>query len=1631
MFKKANVRLMAVAVMVVLIGTGSAWAEENLVVNGGFETGDLTGWDLTVTNSGILSFQIPRVDDFSDYSSGDIQVGNYSFGVNIDTEDPSHDLQFTQVTFNIGQTTDLTDHAVSLAQGSATFIWSFNYADYGTGVAPVFKLMGAPTLSGVLEPAGTILGDYGSNQLASFSGRESDGIGSAQTGNVAFSAETLLKAGTLFVRSELVIDKTGPDISGVTQRLIWHMDQYSAELVAPAVTIAQWYKSYLTGVGDFTDAQYVPVDPGLITTVTGSHHWYQPALQQDISTPAGSQSQGYSFAFTQDRNQGVQSFARMQVTDPGLLGMQWVGEKSIGGIRIAHNDHRNSFEGCTFANHYPRKWDIEVLKTQAELGGVAPDLNINTHWKVVRRVQALIRDDVPSQLVPTTAVFNGARSKITTFIFPAPVLTEGVRITYILNCDKFERDTHTAGVPGFASFNAITGCETTDGSDFSSSTGIYASMFQALESVGRNSLPIDNIADRELTTGVAPCGGAGGAVYAAVDLGRPFDIDTNFRVFELISKTLTQAPWPTTTLFSADDVADPNLVTWAGSSSFARWIRFTTQAEIEFEKEVSSTTGGSSTDSKSPYQIDDLPQAVLEQARIYPNIQTSSIFLHGSNHFWKPLEDTLTDGRITTFINYSDYPVVCFDLNRDYVLRSSSVSTQQRRDLQTTDVILSPGDAAYWNASPDSSFTYSNKSFLSTSAPEGVEYGAWGSTIPSTPVRWVAVRGTSSLLRFAASGPKTYNFETQGGVLYGVNFAPNSPQVFTENSNWFSTVRAGLVDVSTFDATQGNPFSVLEDSDYGASHNSSSPAIIGDPFFVWDGKFDEISFDDFWGVYQKDSVTDLIIPGSDFPHHVWRVFRDPYRGRVITKELRAITIMGYSQDFYPTDFQIQSLNNSTDDPTLDTSWTTITQSTFTGVDTFNQGFGFTFIWVTAIETSGIRLYITDSVFPDESVLNQPDPDVGQANQFGIGRGPQTRLVSVQLFEEEVSAAVIQGVIDVNHAWGATASSLTFVPNHEPSFMLDNDNRTFFQSTGFEDTLTVTLAEPKTIDRFEWIMDEQYAKQVGRGLRTNAPATFTLTANPDSVTETVLTETDFEGLTFSGTLNPPITADTFTLDVTAVQGQSEDASSIVIHEFRLLEVVTQDTPLVTMTDVFATHPTSTNLRSTKITYAEDSVAAAAVVLNGIDSNNDAIFSERDFFVFWMWVNDISLLDTNFGTIRLGNSLEVSYTWSIKNLQLNSGWNEIKLQFKSAADRSEIPFQPGASYDLNTGESEVDFITPDITIVSAVDGNYTRNLIQAPGIRYFELEFRGVGSSQALELYLDDMRFIRNRFDDVCKFTPSLYLNNSETFTIYLEGLDISIGTVEFWMQPDWDPTGRIDQFRNVLPSIFKIMRPDGKFLTFFLRPGAGFVAIINDLKRLYQFQSSFSRFTFTKYETFHVALVWDVNGRIGPARSTLQILINGEVIYASNRTWDGVREGGASVMFGGEIGQAVASSPQNETATTFTAVPTQPQTNTSSSWALLENIKIYNYAKLEFGDINQRDLSRSQLLKPSDMIQISLDNATFHSSGADTLPLVIRGVENNEVATVYIRSNVPRDITGNENRDASLLVRWKTPLVNCD
>ena len=132
-----------------------------------------------------------------------------------------------------------------------------------------------------------------------------------------------------------------------------------------------------------------------------------------------------------------------------------------------------------------------------------------------------------------------------------------------------------------------------------------------------------------------------------------------------------------------------------------------------------------------------------------------------------------------------------------------------------------------------------------------------------------------------------------------------------------------------------------------------------------------------------------------------------------------------------------------------------------------------------------------------------------------------------------------------------------------------------------------------------------------------------------------------------------------------------------------------------------------------------------------------------------------------------------------------------------------------------------------------------------------------------------------------------------------------------------------------------------------------------------------------------------------------------------------------------MGQKFAAPPLNDTALTFTPVPSLPSKNTASAWALLENLKMYNYAKTDFSDRFDADLSRTQLLNPSELIEISLDNVTFHAAGSDDLPLVVDDVANGESVTAYVRTVLPRNLTGQESRDASLLVRWKTPLRTCD
>jgi len=1297
---------------------------------------------------------------------------------------------------------------------------------------------------------------------------------------------------------------------------------------------------------------------------------------------------------------------------------------------------------------------VEILRTKAELG-VDPDLNNPDHFRTESSEwRSLDPRPAPTTLNGSASSSDAPWSTVSTFLLEdGPVSTQGLKIMFTRNCDRYERE--YAIYNNSSQFSALTGCppdNVLSGAtfDFVSVRGIGVSFFVPLEASDNSDLPIDNVREFQVPQGVSGAGSANtGTIYAAVDLGRHFNIDLSPELFELIATTPTQSQWNLgSVLFSSEDTDDPNLVTWVGSSSNAKWIRFSDLGTSSFED---ATLFQNDDGLLAGLAVDEIPQATINQARIFPDIRTTLFATEGYNSEWVDLGTTLSDNKTTTFISGSDFPIIAFDLGKEYILANDTDVVRKRHDTvgPNPDTSIGSIDEQYWNGDDEANWTYSSNPSSHTSRPETVEFRTFGAGVPDFPVRWAAVKIAEPLLGVeGGSPPKRYNFETPGLVLFYVTFKPRNPEVFTENAQWFSNKKAVLKDLSTFVSTLGNPIIYTDGTDYGSAAgvtgNSSSTTAnnIGDPYLAFDGQFNEfdLDFTSDWGVSLRDIITGENDSANAFPHSIWRVFRNPQTEVFETKAVKAVFIRGGNEDFYPTTFRLQSLDEDSSgnpqDPNLNSSWTTIDFASFTNIDTFQEGFGFTHIFPVAIETKGIRIRISNSVFVDDSQVTSTDPDSGinKFTQAAIS-GPLTRVSEIIIYEEVSSESAIIGTIEINHMLSATVTSLTSTPDHDPAKLKDGDLGTYWQSTGFTDTLTITLPRERPITRLEWQLDENLQDQSAQ-VSTNGPYNFSLRGIVDSIDTELVVGSGIEGTFFSQVLEGgPITAKDFTLEITEPQARHEEANSIIINELRLIEVEERTSPLTVVESSQERRPGGTNGLTTKVIYAADTDAIAKITADGWDGDNDAVFSERDFFSIWVNINDVSLLDTSFGNFKLGNDSETFYRWDFKNLNLTSGWQQLRLQFSEADDKSAIPFKSGFQYNNFTGESNVDFITADVTVTSSVDGNFSRRVVQSPGIKFFEIEFRGTRGSNDLAIILDDFRFIRNRFDDTCKFAPSLYLNNSEAFTIFLEGLDLATGTVEFWFQPDWDTSGLIQKDTAVLPSLFKIMRPDGKFLSLFYRSNQGFIPMIFDGEQLLQFITDVGEYPFDKFETFHIALVWDAARRVrGPdgENASIVLYINGESVFGSDITWDAVREPGATVMMGGEVGQKLAATPDNAVSQVFTPVVTQPAKNTSSTWGLIENLKMYNYPKSTFEDIESPELERTQLVTPAEMIEISVSGTgPFVGVGSSQLPLSVLNVAAGESVTVYIRTIIPRDLTGDELRDASLLVRWRAPLRDCN
>ena len=414
------------------------------------------------------------------------------------------------------------------------------------------------------------------------------------------------------------------------------------------------------------------------------------------------------------------------------------------------------------------------------------------------------------------------------------------------------------------------------------------------------------------------------------------------------------------------------------------------------------------------------------------------------------------------------------------------------------------------------------------------------------------------------------------------------------------------------------------------------------------------------------------------------------------------------------------------------------------------------------------------------------------------------------------------------------------------------------------------------------------------------------------------------------------------------------------------------------------------RSIKIEYPASSGIEDIYFYEGDDFGIDEVVSWRDGFSFWWYIDDIDNFDIDYGYFKFGgydftnDANKVEYRWNYSTLSgsLSSGWNDLFLRFKNAD--SIVYTEPIERQDK------------DVRIPSTVT------------LKTIGYTFRGKGST--LTMYWNGFGVVRNIFQDFSVFDNGLYLTENDFLTCPLNELDLSRGTIEFNLRTDYDyrSKGLFNEF--LLRSLFHITNTTNDVFGALFSESGLQVYYGNVDGKMYYF--GISDISYIDIDSmFNIAFVFSNTGEhIDSDGSTIRVYVDNTLIAKTTETWDISDNKYFKFIFGGK---ALLSLKEES----FTA-------ETHSVDGIVGNLKVYNYCKTDFSDVQNTDaVDVVELKKPSELIEISKDNLTFYKVGSENLPLSFDLVAPGTVIPVYVRPIIPGNLTGAERRTASIVAEW--------
>lgn len=419
---------------------------------------------------------------------------------------------------------------------------------------------------------------------------------------------------------------------------------------------------------------------------------------------------------------------------------------------------------------------------------------------------------------------------------------------------------------------------------------------------------------------------------------------------------------------------------------------------------------------------------------------------------------------------------------------------------------------------------------------------------------------------------------------------------------------------------------------------------------------------------------------------------------------------------------------------------------------------------------------------------------------------------------------------------------------------------------------------------------------------------------------------------------------------------------------------------------ATYTRPGSERSVQIAYHGGPTTSGIDEISFVEGTNFGIddrWSEMDYLSFYLHVPDSTKL-ADYGEVRFGNLEETRYhIWDISTTVsgFSNGWNQVQLKFREADSKIN-----------NSGD--------DTYSTSYLALNNYEDL----ELKSFSLKLRGKGDPFIIRL--DDLRIERNTFHDTVKFDKGLYLNHNEYVSWPLGEFNPHRGSLEMWMRPDYNFSGVDSFFRARTRTLFIFTNVANDIFGFFVQRGVGLCLITGNTNQMIVERVTPTINTdWLVDDIIHLGFVWSNDGTDLEYGMTAALSINGLFTGFTRTTWEVTDKKSTRLIIGGATPQGPALY------------------DSTSAWASIDNLVVYNYCKRDFLDRGIEEPTFKRVLSPNEFIKISSDNINFYSRDDANLPLYFEQVPADDRRRIWIKTNVPDNLSGAEKRTASLKVEW--------